>query len=262
MIMEGSGSKCLNKVIYKLTEDEVLEVYYSEPRLAALMNLGAICLVDQHLVVNLKDFVTPKTRQLTKKAKRNLSVCCVGIRYDSEKKIGSNSERKISCTLDMLIQAAGFMENAAIADGGQSDKEISKESDKINLEIDRINGILNNLPGSFSGSLKKHMERKGYTEELLAETSWISLSTIKQYRQKEDKRKTLKTVTALCIGLHLHPWLTEDMIRKAGITVTATKLDGAYRYLYTFLYRDSIEDCNKYLKSQKLPEFKLNEKTT
>ena len=120
---------------------------------------------------------------------------------------------------------------------------------------------MNDLPGSFSGSLKKHMERKGYTEELLAETSWVSLSTIKQYRHKEDKQKTLKTVTALCIGLHLHPWLAEDLIRKAGLVVTATRIDGTYRYLYTFLYKDTIEDCNKYLKSQKLPEFKLREKT-
>lgn len=89
----------------------------------------------------------------------------------------------------------------------------------------------------------------------------MSLSTIKQYRQKEDKQKTLKTVTALCVGLHLHPWLTEDLLRKAGIVVKATKIDGAYRYLYTFHYKDSIDDCNKYLRSQKLPEFKINEKS-
>ena len=105
------------------------------------------------------------------------------------------------------------------------------------------------------------MERKGYTEELLAQESWVSLSTIKQYRQKEDKEKTLKTVTALCIGLHLHPWLTEDLLRKAGIVPKATKQDGAYRYLYTVLYKGTIEDCNVYLRSQKLQEFKLREKT-
>ena len=99
------------------------------------------------------------------------------------------------------------------------------------------------------------MEKKGYTEEVLAEESWLSLSTIKQYRQKEDKEKTLKTVTAISIGLHLHPWLTEELLRKAGIIPKATKQDGAYRYLYTFLYKNSIEDCNKYLKSQKLQEF-------
>lgn len=253
----GNNHEAENKIIYELKENEVLELYYSQPRLAALMDLDVICLIDQHLVVNLKQFVTPKTRHLTAFARRNLPACCVGIQYIPE----GNSLKKINCTLDLLIQASGFMEGGVPVDGRQSEKEIGAESDKIGTEIDRINGIMNDLPGSFSGSLKKHMERKGYTEELLAETSWVSLSTIKQYRQKEDKQKTLKTVTALCIGLHLHPWLAEDLIRKAGLVVTATRIDGTYRYLYTFLYKDTIEDCNKYLKSQKLPEFKLREKT-
>ncbi len=253
-----SSSKC--EIKYELSEDEVLELYYSEPRLAALLNLDVICLIDGHLVVNLPQFITPKTHHLSAFAKRNLPACCVGIQSIYEDRDGDNQKR-LGSTLDLLIEASSFVESSAAVDGKQTDVEISKESDRIGNEIDRINGILNELPGSFSGSLKKHMERKGYTEELLSETSWTSLSTIKQYRQKEDKRKTLKTVTALCIGLHLHPWLTEDLIRKAGLTVTATKLDGAYRYIYTFLYRDQIQDCNKYLKSRNLPEFKLNEKS-
>lgn len=259
MIDSCNIKRMQGKVIYELNEDEVLELYYSEPRLAALMNLDVICLIDRHLVVNLRQFITPKTRHLTAYAKKNLPACCVGIQYVYTDK--SETNKRISCTLDLLIEAAGFMESSASVDGKQTEKEIGKESNKIGSEIDRINGILNDLPGSFSGTLKKHMERKGYTEELLSETSWVSLSTIKQYRQKEDKQKTLKTVTALCIGLHLHPWLTEDMLRKAGIVVKATKMDGAYRYLYTFLYKDTIEDCNKYLKSQNLPEFEVREKS-
>lgn len=248
-------------VIYELKEDEVLELYYLEPRLAALMELDVIRWIDHHLVVNLKQFITPKTNHLTAFARKNIPACCVGIRYVREEQGSDEHNRKIACTLDLLIEATGFVESSASIDGNQSENEIGKESDKIGTEIERLNDILNNLPGSFSGSLKQHMERKGYTEELLAEKAWISLSTIKQYRQKEDKQKTLKTVTALCIGLHLHPWLTEDLLRKAGIVVKATKVDGAYRYLYTFLYKDTIEDCNKYLRSQQLPEFEAREKS-
>ena len=248
------------EIIYEFSEDEVLDIYYSEPRLAALIELDVIRLIDNHLVVNLKRFITPKTHHLTAFARKNLSACCVGVKYSFEEK--AEKQKKLQSTLDFLIEASSFLEKSPSVDGEQSDLEIGKESNKIGSEIDRINGILNNLPGSFSGSLKQHMERKGYTEELLSEESWISLSTIKQYRQKEEKQKTLKTVTALSIGLHLHPWLTEDLIRKAGLAVTATRIDGAYRYLYTFLYKDSIEDCNKYLRSQNLPEFVQRENKT
>lgn len=249
-----------SQIKYELNESEVLDLYYSEPRLATLMDLDVIRLVDHHLVVNLNDFITPKTNHLTANAKRHLSACCVGIQYINEE-FGKSHQNAFSCTLDILIQSSVFLESSTPAADKQSEFEQNKESALINKEIDRLNKIINELPGSFSGSLKSHMERKGYTEELLAQESWVSLSTIKQYRQKEDKEKTLKTVTALCIGLHLHPWLTEDLLRKAGIVPKATKQDGAYRYLYTVLYKGTIEECNKYLHSQHLQEFTLREKT-
>lgn len=245
---------------YELSESEVLEIYYSQPRLAALMEMDVIRLIDRHLVVNLKEFITPKRHHLSAYAKRNLAACCVGVQYCYDGK-SQDGDSAIICTLDMLLQAADFLETGKNPDGKQSDDEIDREASKINSEIDRINAILNELPGGFSGSLKSHMGRKGYTEELLSEESWVSLSTIKQYRQKEEKEKTLKTVTALCIGLHLHPWLSEDLIRKAGVVPKATRQDSAYRYLYTFHYKDSIEECNQYLRSQGLPEFKLREKS-
>lgn len=84
------------------------------------------------------------------------------------------------------------MESGSPETGEQTDAEQGREASRIDSEIERINGILLDLPGSFSGSLKRHMERKGYTEELLSQESWVSLSTIKQYRQKEEKEKTLK----------------------------------------------------------------------
>ena len=59
-------------VKYELNENEVLDLYYAEPRLAALMEMDIIRLIDRHLVVNLREFITPKTQHLTQTAKRNL----------------------------------------------------------------------------------------------------------------------------------------------------------------------------------------------
>lgn len=188
-----------NLIKYELTDEELLNLYYLEPRLAALMELDVFRLIDGHLVVNLREFITPKTQRLTAYAKRNLSACCIGIQYVPLESQTADERQAISCTLDILIQSAPFLENGKAPDVEQSDEEQQKESSKIDDEIARINKILNSLPGSFSGSLKALMESKGYTEELLAEESWVSLSTIKQYRQKEDKVKTLKTVMVYCI---------------------------------------------------------------
>lgn len=244
-----------SNVKYQLSEQEALNLYYSEPRLAMLIDLNVIRLIDNCLVVNLSDFITPKTNHLTATAKRDMASCCVGIKYLPD------NRSSIQSTLDLLIQSSAFLEAGKASDGKQSPTDQAYEAGLINNEITRINKILNKLPGAFSESLKSHMEMKGYTEELLSSESWVSLSTIKQYRQNEDKKKTLKTVTQLCIGMHLHPWITEDLISKSGIIITHTKLDSAYRYLYTYLYKDSIQDCNTYLRSCRLPEFTLREKS-
>lgn len=247
---------------YRLSDREIIDVYYKEPRLAILLDLDVVKIIDNHLVVNLPKFITPKTKHLTKLAKRNLSWCCIGVQYEEEYTCDSVANTNIYCNLDILLQSSSFLERGNSEKGIQSYEEQKEESSKIFNEIERLNKIINEMPGSFSGSLKYIMEKKGYTEELLSEVSWISLSTIKQYRQKEEKEKTLKTVTALCIGLHLHPWITEELIRKAGIFPKATKQDGAYKFLYTTHYKESIEDCNIYLRSQNLQEFKLREKAS
>lgn len=245
-------------VKFALSEEEVLELYYSEPKLAMLMDMDVIKLIDRHLTVNLPKFITPKTHHLTKFAKRNLSACCIGVQYLSPE---CQDKDIVRCTLDLLMNSDEFLEESKPKEGRQSGEERDTESDKVDSEITRLNNILNDLPGSFSGSLKSHMKRKGYTEDLLANESWLSVSTIKQYRQKEDKEKSLRSVTAICIGMHLHPWLSEDLVRKAGIVVKNTRQDGAYRYLYTFHYKEKISDCNQYLKREGIPEFKFREKT-
>ncbi len=249
--------RVIGPVKYEITDNEFLQIYSSEPRLAMLMDMDVIRLIDNHLVVNLRQFITPKTRHLTAFAKQNLSACCIGVQLVSDEKQPhrKQNKRSIACTLDMVIKAAGFLEEGEPDSDEQSSEEQKSESKKIGDEIDRLNDIINSLPASFSGSLKALMKMKGYTEELLAEASWVSLSTIKQYRQDEGKTKTLKTVTALCIGMGLHPWLTEYLIGRSGVNPKATKLDSAYRYLYTAHYKDSIEDCNIYLRERGLPEF-------
>ncbi|MBR3436212.1 MAG: hypothetical protein IKG97_00500 [Lachnospiraceae bacterium] len=138
-------------VKYELNEIGVLELYYADPRLAALMEMDIIRLIDKHLVVNLRGFITPKTHHLTARVKRNLSSCCVGIQYIDKKYSHGSS---VACTLDMLLQATGFLENTEAVDGEQSYEDQKREASKIDAEINRLNKMICEMPGSFSGSLK------------------------------------------------------------------------------------------------------------
>ena len=56
-------SQLNGKVKYELSDSEVLELYYTEPRLAVLIEMDIIKLIDHHLVVNLKE--TPYQAQIS-----------------------------------------------------------------------------------------------------------------------------------------------------------------------------------------------------
>ena len=136
-MLDTGKNQCQTEIKYELSENEVLEIYYEQPRLAALMDMDVIRLVDRHLVVNLKEFITPKRHHLSAYAKRNLTDCCVGIQYCYDGN-GRDGDGVIKCTLDMLIQAAAFLENGENPDGKQSDEEIGLESSKIHSEIEKL----------------------------------------------------------------------------------------------------------------------------
>jgi len=61
---------------------------------------------------------------------------------------------------------------------------------------------------------------------------------------------------------YLHPWITENLLIKAGTPPRNTSQDGAYRFIYTSLYEGTIEDCNVYLRSQGLKEFTRSDRAS
>lgn len=135
------------------------------------------------------------------------------------------------------------------------------EPSKLNIDVDsrakmvsaynkELAGVLQNLPGSFSGSIKGLMEWKGITVEALAEASLVSAKTIQRLRNDEGYETTLETVIALCIGLQLPPAASTDLLEKSGFSLKNTELHLMYRFLLTSYYTHALYDCNQLLTEQ------------
>ena len=69
------------------------------------------------------------------------------------------------------------------------------------------------------------------TVEKLEELSLVGYKTIQTMRNNEAVNKSLRNVVAICIGLHLHPLLSEDLIRKSGNTFKSTEEDFVLQFL-------------------------------
>ena len=72
--------------------------------------------------------------------------------------------------------------------------------------------VLANMPACFPAVLRYVMKRFGFTQEALAFESKVSESTIGRYRNGKVENFSEKNVVALCVAMHLHPWLSFALI--------------------------------------------------
>ena len=85
-----------------------------------------------------------------------------------------------------------------------------KLSEKERAE--EVNRVLVNMPACFPEALRYVMTRCGVTQVALAFESKVSESTIGRYRNGKDESFSEKNVVALCVAMHLPPWLSFVLI--------------------------------------------------
>ena len=110
--------------------------------------------------------------------------------------------------------------------------------------------VLNDMPNSFPKALCYVMKLSGFTKEALAYESKVSESTIGRYRTGKVKHYSEKNVVALCVAMHLPPWLSFELIAKAGFSLAATREQQAYLMVLSCRYMRSVDEVNDYLRER------------
>mgnify|MGYP004583134313 FL=1 len=110
--------------------------------------------------------------------------------------------------------------------------------------------VLNDMPNSFPKALCYVMKLSGFTKEALAYESKVSESTIGRYRTGKVKHYSEKNIVALCVAMHLPPWLSFKLIGKAGFSLAATREQQAYLMVLSCMYMRSVDEVNDYLRER------------
>ena len=192
---------------------------------------------------------------LTSYARSHVDECCLVFEQISR----ANNRYGISyyreCYLCRDILSDTFTETKYVeTPDNQTKEEKAAESKKLLKEAVKIAKIQQELPGGFGATLKYHMKRLKVTVEKLEELSLVGYKTIQTMRNNEAVNKSLRNVVAICIGLHLHPLLSEDLIRKSGNTFKSTEEDFVLQFLVHNHYKASIYECNELLTEYDFPE--------
>ena len=117
--------------------------------------------------------------------------------------------------------------------------------------------MVDEMPLSFHGALAYIMKGRCTVDDLVNRIP-ISRSTLLRLRTEERKQYNLDQVVAICIGLHLPPWLSEILLDRAHLTV---KRFGPYAYYGIILdcfYMDTIKDVQEFIQQNDYDPLDLN----
>lgn len=212
-----------------------------------------VCINNPLYVQKTDDPAYPQGYALTDFAREHVDLCCLKFtrHYSPD---DSAYEYYDACYLSRDVNFADFKEVRDIDYSVNQDTIAEQEGLKgYEDESERLAKILEQLPGTFWGTFDAHMnrlkkERKITNEEMESRTG-ISERHIRDLRKK-DVNVDRSTVYALCIGMHLHPYLSSDFVAKGCGGYPATKEGLFYRTLIERHYMEPLSYINKKLKER------------
>ncbi len=234
-------------------------LYREDTRFAKLIEserfvyTGHVVVINDPIYVEKTDDPSyPQGYKLTAFALEHVDLCCLKftrsyIRDDNA------SEYYDQCYLSKEVDAQNFKEARDI-DYSINEDVLAEEKGLKDYEdeSERLAGILAALPQTFWGTFDAHMNRlkkeQNLTNEELKHRTGISERHIRQLR-KGDKNVKRDTTYALCIGMHLHPYLSYDFVKKGG-GYPYTKEGMYYRTLIERHYMEPLSYINKKLKAR------------
>lgn len=233
---------------FVIDRESAFDLYRTDEVFCQYIREGKLIYADGHVVLNDPQYVrqTSAGLRLTPWANAHVDQCC--------------------------LRFISVYEQSGLADYqfGQmnSDEEYNRhymtfaQGNRAGSQIDQLRSmkkVLDELPNSFPDTLVFLMKRAHVTIEQLEERSFLSGRTISRLRTEERGAYSLDQVIAICVALHLPPWLSSEVLKKARLMLMSTVQHKAYQFVLDCLFMDSVEDVQRFLKEAGMERLKLRQ---
>ena len=241
--------ECHGSQTFVISPKEVADEYVRNEVFRELIDTGRYIYADGHVCLNEPQHVIRQgdRLRLTEWANAHVDQCC--LRF-----VRNYIRDKHSHYVFGQLNSDEEYNGRSLALSLQSSAEDALK------QAQEMSQVLLNLPGSFSGTLIAHMKRVGITRERLAEEAMMSGTMIKRMRTSE-RDLTLDQVIAVCIGLHIPPEYSFDLIEKAGFRLRNTPEHLIYKSILQTMYMEKLMNIQKLLAKCGCGELRLREKS-
>lgn len=232
---------------FVIDRENLYAVYQSDDQFREHIHSGRYVYADGHVCLNDSRFIrhTSAGLRLTPWANAHVDECCLRFIHVYEQ-CGVAEYQFGAMNSDEEYNRHYFA--FAESNGSLSDKE----------KFAAMTQILDSMPNSFHAALTYLMKQAHVTIETLEERSHISSRTISRLRTDDNREYTIDHLMAICIALHLPPWLSRALLQRAGFTLRTSKQHQAYQFILDCLFMDSVDDVQHFLRESGCQPLKLN----
>ena len=218
----------------------------TNPEMAALAGDGSYVYVDSHFVLNHPKYLTQDIfgqTVLTDYARTHMEECCLV--FNLSVKSGCKERYYTECFLnrdktsniDFDIKYCNGFEHAT------PEKKAKILADTLAEEM----RVYNELPNSYTSSLKIVREWKNVTYKELAERILINERTIRRIVNGEEPG-SINSIILICLGLHLPPSISSHIIRNSPFSLNFNNDSHIwYNFALTHLYPKSMDEIRAFL---------------
>ena len=235
-----------------ISRKAMADLYHRSGEFRQVMGRGEYAWADGHVCINDPQFLraTDEGARLTPWANAHADACC--LRFE---KVWLQENEESVWLFGALNSSDDYVR--------EYDRFLDRHTGLAARErLDRRNRLMQSMPTSFPDALVYLMEKRAegpVTVEKLAAAAQVSSKTIQRYRNDLSASYNPDVVVAICIALHLPPWLSRLMLDKAGIVVRSYGPRGYYGEILDCCFMDTVPEVQQYLRSAGYPALRLQE---
>ena len=236
---------CTVRDTYVIDRRNISKLYEKDQGFRRIMQTGKFAYVDGHVVYCESDNVIQTTSGTRLSGWANAHIDRISLRF-SKTYVG---ERRYAYTFGQMNSKEAVEKAFKFLDlsGSMTVRDLQKAADRL----------VDEMPSSFHGALAYIMKGRCTVDELVRRIP-ISRSTLLRLRTEERKQYSLDQVIAICIGLHLPPWLSEILLDRARLSVQRFGPYAYYGMILDCFYLDTIYDVQQFIADNGYEPLQLN----
>ncbi len=243
---KGSVEKCQT---YSIGVDDAAFVALSDMRLRDQAGKGAYVYVDSHFCLNdPKYIINDETGRvvMTEYARLHIDECCLAFNLNVKSKNKYGEQYYKECVLYRDVNSGIEFQ---VAFSGEANKDIMAKADAIlGREVHTLN-IINAMPPKFGEALVYLMKLSNQSVESLAENARMDVKMLQRMRNDPDYPKNIESIVAVCIGMHLQPEVSGELMKRSGFSLRLAQSESHlfYKFFLDSFYTHTVDECNEIL---------------